>query len=785
MKKIFYAQFFLFLFSLHQSKAQNALDSGLVSYYPFNGNDSDNSVSGNHPIINTATLTADRFGNPNGAYSFNGVNSYMRISNNPSINFNKAMSICLWMKPNGYYTGLCYNNILMCKGVTDNSPGNAGNYSVRFADYVNGCNSLKDSTQEFLWGPDGVPATNQNIQTNRWYFVVYTTDGINSSLYINNKLCHTVNLPAGLTFTNNYDLFIGTMNNISYPYWFKGVMDDIRIYYRGLSRSEVNSLYNICPYPTIKGNVFVDVNANGIMDSTDYYKPNARINGSNGTFSISGVNGDYEIITDTVGIYGTNIIQPNFYTATPQSYSYNINSFDTTIISDYTLQNASQPFDSLSSYIIPLFGAARPGFSYPVGVTYTNEGNALLNSSLRISYDSNKLHFNSTTYVSLIDSGKFLLIPASNLLPGQRVSFMIDFTVKSNAVLGDTIKLVSTVNTLTVSCIDSVQTRIVGSFDPNDIQATESLTTVQVAQSKPIKYIIRFENTGTDTAFNVVIKDQLSNLLNKNSIELISSSHSCKISVKGSIVSFTFNNINLPDSNKNKIACHGYIAFYIKPVSTVSAGVDINNSAAIYFDYNKAVLTNTALTKIKNPFITPLKFISYELKSLNENNSKGNTQTVVNLWKTANEMNVHHFNVQRSFNGKDFINVGEVIALNKINNDYSFIDVVANNLLSPIIYYRLQAIDKDGSKTYSSIKTIIFIYQDLSIQVYPNPAMDQISIQRKTDKIETVSIIDIDGKIVKTIQLNKFLQIISIKELQNGIYLLKFEHSEMIKLIKQ
>jgi uncharacterized repeat protein (TIGR01451 family) len=497
------------------------------------------------------------------------------------------------------------------------------------------------------------------------------------------------------------------------------------------------------------------------------------------------VNGDYEIITDTVGIYGTNIIQPNFYTATPQSYSYNINSFDTTIISDYTLQNASQPFDSLSSYIIPLFGAARPGFSYPVGVTYTNEGNALLNSSLRISYDSNKLHFNSTTYVSLIDSGKFLLIPASNLLPGQRVSFMIDFTVKSNAVLGDTIKLVSTVNTLTVSCIDSVQTRIVGSFDPNDIQATESLTTVQVAQSKPIKYIIRFENTGTDTAFNVVIKDQLSNLLNKNSIELISSSHSCKISVKGSIVSFTFNKINLPDSNKNKIACHGFVAFYIKPVSTVSAGVDINNSAAIYFDYNKAVLTNTALTKIKNPFITPLKFISYELKSLNENNSIGNTQTVVNLWKTANEMNVHHFNVQRSFNGKDFVNVGEVAALNEINNDYSFIDVVASNLLSPIIYYRLEAIDKDGSKTYSGIKNIITKLQNLNIQVYPNPAINQISIQRKTDKVETVSIIDIDGKIVKKIQLNKFLQTVSINELQKGIYLLKFEHSEMIKLIKQ
>jgi len=769
--KLFQILIIICLFS-GQIKAQNLLDSGLVAYYPFNGNAGDSSAYGNHPIFNNATLTFDRFGNPNSAYSFNGVNTYMKINNNPSINFNKSMSICLWMKPTGYYTGLCYNNVLVCKGITDNNPGNAGNYSVRFADYVNGCNSLKDSTQEYLWGADGVPATNQKIQTNRWYFVVYTTDGVNSSLYINNKLCHTISHPTNLTFTNNYDLFFGMMNNTSYPYFFKGVMDDIRIYNRGLSLLEVNDLYNISPYPIIKGNVYVDVNGNGIMDSTDYYKPNARVNGSNGTFAITGVNGDYEIVTDTIGDYITSIIQPNYYTATPQSFNYSINNYDTTLIGNYTLQNISQPVDSLSSYIIPLFGAARPGFSYPVGVTYTNEGNTLLNPKLIVFYDSSKLHFVNSTNPNLVDSGSFLIIPTADLLPGQRVSFLIDFKVNATAVLGDTVKLVSYLDASIISCTDSVQTRIVGSFDPNDIQATESLTTVQVAQGKQIKYIIRFENTGTDTAFKVIITDQLSNLLNKNSIELIGSSHPCKISVKSSIFTFTFSNINLPDSNKSKLMSHGYVAFNIKPISTVTPGTIISNSASIYFDYNKPVLTNNAITKIVSP-ILPLKMVVFS----------GNIADfgVATNWKTALEKNVLYFNIQRSINGTDFYTVGKVLA--KGDGNYSFLDSIKLSN-TKCFYYRLEICDNNGFKTYSNI-IYISILNDESYRIYPNPTSGIMYVYRTRATNENAEIIDVLGKKIINVKLINKQDILNLDFLENGVYFLKFERGKTIKFIKK
>jgi len=54
--------------------------NGLVAWYPFNGNANDESGNGNNGVVNGATLTADRFGNANGAYSFDGVNSFIQTS---------------------------------------------------------------------------------------------------------------------------------------------------------------------------------------------------------------------------------------------------------------------------------------------------------------------------------------------------------------------------------------------------------------------------------------------------------------------------------------------------------------------------------------------------------------------------------------------------------------------------------------------------------------------------------------------------------------------------------
>ena len=96
MKK--YVLGILFLFSCSCIYSQVNLSAGLVAYYPFNGNANDESGNNNNPVFNNATLTADRFGNPNSAYHFNGINTYMMIPNQPGINMNNQITLSVWVR---------------------------------------------------------------------------------------------------------------------------------------------------------------------------------------------------------------------------------------------------------------------------------------------------------------------------------------------------------------------------------------------------------------------------------------------------------------------------------------------------------------------------------------------------------------------------------------------------------------------------------------------------------------------------------------------------------------
>src|SRR5215203_3476019 len=87
-----------FLLSTAACFSQVNMSRGLVAYYPFNGNANDASGNGNNPIFNNAALTADRLGNANNAYSFNGIDNYIRIPNSSSLNPSSAISLCAWVK---------------------------------------------------------------------------------------------------------------------------------------------------------------------------------------------------------------------------------------------------------------------------------------------------------------------------------------------------------------------------------------------------------------------------------------------------------------------------------------------------------------------------------------------------------------------------------------------------------------------------------------------------------------------------------------------------------------
>ncbi|MEM6697477.1 MAG: T9SS type A sorting domain-containing protein, partial [Bacteroidota bacterium] len=135
----------------------------------------------------------------------------------------------------------------------------------------------------------------------------------------------------------------------------------------------------------------------------------------------------------------------------------------------------------------------------------------------------------------------------------------------------------------------------IGSFDSNDKLATPTGIGANhiLAQNTEIEYKIRFQNTGTDTAFTVVVVDTVSPLLNTASIQLGASSHPYIYELRnGNVMEFTFPNIMLPDSSINALASEGFIQFSINQLADLPNGSQIQNSATIYFDFNDSITTN-------------------------------------------------------------------------------------------------------------------------------------------------------------------------------------------------
>lgn len=146
----------------------------------------------------------------------------------------------------------------------------------------------------------------------------------------------------------------------------------------------------------------------------------------------------------------------------------------------------------------------------------------------------------------------------------------------------------------------------VGSYDPNDKQGFPEgyRENHYIKANTDIDYLIRFQNTGTDTAFHVVIRDTLSSYLNPASIRPGASSHPYEFKLyEDGIVQFTFNHIALPDSNVNEPASHGFVKFKIAQDLDLPLETKIENSAAIYFDFNEPVITNTTYHTIGEDFL--------------------------------------------------------------------------------------------------------------------------------------------------------------------------------------
>jgi uncharacterized delta-60 repeat protein/uncharacterized repeat protein (TIGR01451 family) len=137
---------------------------------------------------------------------------------------------------------------------------------------------------------------------------------------------------------------------------------------------------------------------------------------------------------------------------------------------------------------------------------------------------------------------------------------------------------------------------VIGSYDPNDkLVWPGGISEKQyVKENTLMSYRIRFQNTGNDTAFTVVIRDTLPPYLDLNTLEVGAASHAYTFQTHGRTLIWTFNDILLVDSTTNEPESHGYVNFKIRQDADLPRGTRIQNRAGIYFDFNDPIITNYA-----------------------------------------------------------------------------------------------------------------------------------------------------------------------------------------------
>ncbi len=218
------------------------------------------------------------------------------------------------------------------------------------------------------------------------------------------------------------------------------------------------------------------------------------------------------------------------------------------------------------------------------GMTYVSSYPQGTLSGNTVSWDIPVVAGLGTQYFSIT------LLPDINIPIGSMVTSDIQVDVFPNP----SDDIFSTDNHLTYT-----QT-VVNSYDPNDITVNipaynHDLLSQDEALS--LDYTIRFQNTGTAEAINVRVLDDIESDLDISSFEMIGSSHPCTLSFnENNQVEWLFEDIMLPDSAANEEASHGYIQYRIKTQPNLLLEDVVENTAAIYFDFNEPVITNTATT---------------------------------------------------------------------------------------------------------------------------------------------------------------------------------------------
>ncbi len=245
-------------------------------------------------------------------------------------------------------------------------------------------------------------------------------------------------------------------------------------------------------------------------------------------------------------------------------------------------------------------------------VHYCNEGTSVAENANIQLFLNQMLELTSADLPYTSPEPGLYLFQLGDLQAGECGDFSVTCEVSCDAEIGDEVCSTVTAEPDTI-CIESpvfyydppfwerTCVTVQNSYDPND-KIPLAGTPTHIGLDSTLKYQIRFQNTGNDLAYNIVIRDTLSPHLEPLSFQPGASSHPCRWEVgDNGTLKFIFEDILLPDSASNEPGSHGFVQFKIRQRPSLARNTPIENRAGIYFDFNPPILTNTTHQLVDYP----------------------------------------------------------------------------------------------------------------------------------------------------------------------------------------
>jgi uncharacterized repeat protein (TIGR01451 family) len=294
------------------------------------------------------------------------------------------------------------------------------------------------------------------------------------------------------------------------------------------------------------------------------------------------------------------------------------------VVASQVYLDGPEPFVGFDNFVHLVSSGYSPGFPTTIDIVAFNNGCDPQSGDVRVVLDT-ALIFVSAIPPPTSISGDTLswsfngwIADTVHFTPSIAVStpasVPLGYNVCLEALIEPSVGDIDTTNNTFQICRD-----VIGAYDPNDktVFPAGVCDNNYVYRTDKLRYTIRFQNTGSDSAVNIHILDTLSANLDAYSFDLVATSHSPMYTelLPGNVLKFSFDSIMLPDSTANESESNGYLIFEIYPDSNVQVGAVVENSVGIFFDFNSPVNTNS----VYNTLVDVIPNVSYSFSEVSCN----------------------------------------------------------------------------------------------------------------------------------------------------------------------